>query len=143
MHTIGLKGDWILKEGEASEGITPGHLVEFGGSNDLQLQSTAAGVARRAFALENDLVGKGVDDAYVAGDTVRYGVFEQGAEVYAWLDGGENVAKGAQLVPAGDGSLAEVGSGEEASICAFAMEAVDNSGTSAGGAHKRIIVEVA
>lgn len=142
-NTIALKGGFIRKEGEASSAITPGHLVHFGGANDLEVQDTAGDPARCAFALENDLVGGGIDTAYAAGETVQYGVFEKGAEVYAFLDGGENVAKGAKLVPAGDGSLAAMGSGEEASIIAYALEAKDNSGTSAGGPQMRIKVEVA
>jgi hypothetical protein len=142
-HTIMLKGDFIRKEGEASAAITPGHLVEFGGSNDLQVHSSAAGVARKAFALENDLIGLGIDDDYASGDTVQYGVFSAGAEIYAWLDGGENASLGDALVSAGDGSLAVMASNEEFAVVAYALEAADNSGESAGGAQMRIQVEAA
>jgi hypothetical protein len=71
---------------------------------------------------------------------VQYGVFESGAEINAWLNYGENVAKGAALVSAGDGTLAAVGTGEDAAIIAYAMEAVDNS---SGGVDVRIEVEAA
>ena len=140
-NTIILKGGFVRKEGEASAGITPGHLVEFGGTNDLRVHASAAGVARKAFAIENDLVGDGIDDAYVVGDSVQYGVFESGAEIYAWLNYGESVSKGAALVSAGDGSLAAVGSEPETDVVvAFAMETKDNS---TGGVDVRIIVEAA
>jgi hypothetical protein len=143
-NTIALKGGFIRKEGEASAAITPGHLVEFGGANDLRVHSTSGGPARKAFALENDLIGDAIGDAYAAGATVQYGVFESGAEINAFLDGGENASKGDALVSAGDGSLrvqsTEV---EQDVIVAYAMEAKDNSAQSAGGTQLRIIVEAA
>jgi len=141
-NTINLKGGIIRKEAEAAAAIMPGHLVELDSSGLAQVQSSAGGVAQRAFALENDLIGGGIDDAYADSVTVQYGVFQRGAEVYAWLDGGENVGIGDLLVPAGDGSLAAVGTDEEYAICAIALEAVDNSAESAGGAQARITVEV-
>ena len=142
--TISLKGDFVQKEGEASEAITPGHLVEFGGANDLRKHATEAGPARKAFALENDLVGEGIDDAYASGDTVKYAVFLPGSEVNALLDGGENASKGSQLMSSGDGSLKVVETeAQQDSIIAWAIEAKDNSATSAGGAQVRIKVEVA
>lgn len=145
-RTIALKGEFIRKEGEASGAITPGHLVEFGGANDLQVQGTAGAFCRKAFAVENDLIGDGISDAYASGDTVQYGVFSAGTEVYALLAAGENVAKGAALVAAGDGSLqaaSAAASGESTPdeyVVAFAMEAVNNS---AASTQARIIVEVA
>ncbi len=143
-NTISLKGDFVQKEGEASEAITPGHLVEFGGTNDLRKHATEAGPARKAFALENDLVGEGIADAYVSGDTVKYGVFPNGSEVYALLDGGENTSIGSQLMSSGDGSLKVVETeAQQDSLIAWALEAVDNSATSSGGAQARIKVEVA
>jgi hypothetical protein len=139
-NTIMLKGRYILKEAEAAAAITPGHLVEVTSAGLVQVQSGANEKCQLAFAFENDLIGRGIDDAYSVSETVRYGVVERGAEVYAWLDGGENVAIGAFLAPAGDGSLVET-TGGDASACAIALAAVDNSATTAGGAHKRIQVE--
>ena len=137
--TIALKGGFIRKEGEASSAITPGHLVEFGGINDLQVHSAAAGPARKAFALENDLVGRGIDDAYAAGETVQYGVFEQGAEVLAILAIGQTIAKGDKLVSNANGQLKEYGTEvEQDSIVGWAMEAVTTTSAVA-----RITIEVA
>jgi len=137
--TIALKGGFIRKEGEASAAITPGYLVEFGGANDLQAHATAGGSARKAFALENDLIGKGVDDAYAAGETVQYGVFEQGAEVMATLAVSQTIAKGDRLVSNGNGQLREIGTEpEQDSIVGWAMEAVTTTSATA-----RITVEVA
>lgn len=138
-HTIALKGEHIRKEGEASAAITPGHLVAFGGAKDLVVHASAAGQARKAFALENDLVGLGIDDAYALGEMVQYGVFCPGSEVYAFLAAGENASKGSKLVSAGNGALAVMGSGEADGLVAFALEAKNNTGSTA----VRIKVEVA
>jgi len=139
MNTIAVKGDYIRKEGEASGAITPGHLIEWGGSQDVQVHSSAAGIARKAFAVENDLIGRDITDAYAQGETVQYGVFPPGAEVYAFLAGGETVSKGDALVSAGDGTLAAMASGEEGSVVAFAAEDLANSASAAA----RLLVEVA
>lgn len=149
------RGRWIEEnDEEASEVITPGELLETGGSNDLQLHSTADGNARKAFALPPigvEASGKSIDEDYASGDTVRVGVPERGALVYAWLDAGENVAKGAALSSAGNGALkaeaitvdptaTTAESVQADALVAYAAEAVDNSG---GTAPVRILVEVA
>ena len=137
--TIALKGGFIRKEGQASAAITPGHLVEFGGSHDLQVHSTAAGPARKAFALENDLIGDGVDTAYAAHQVVQYGVFERGAEVSAILATSQTIAKGDKLVSNGNGQLKEYGTEvEQDSIVGWAMEAVTTTSAVA-----RLTIEVA
>lgn len=137
--TVALLGGFIRKEGEASGAITPGHLVEFGGANDLQVHSTAAGPARKAFALENDLIGAGIDDAYASGTTVQYGVFERGAEVSAILATSQTIAKGDKLVSNGNGQVKEYGTEvEQDSIVGWAMEAVTTT-----SAAKRLTIEVA
>lgn len=134
-NTIALKGDYIRKEGEASSAITPGDLVEFGGSADLRPHSTVGTQARRAFALENDLIGKGIDDAYAAGDAVQYGVFVPGAEVRARLAAGETCTKGDALESAGNGRLQVSSTPVEGSIVGYAMETVSVAGS-------RVTVEV-
>lgn len=126
--TIALKGDFIRKEGEASAAITPGDLIEFGGSADVRVHATVGGQARRAFALENDLIGKGIDDAYAAGDLVQYGVFVPGAEVYARLAAGETCSKGDALESAGNGRLQVSSTPVEGSIVAWALEAQASAG---------------
>lgn len=146
-NTIILLGQGCRKEGIASSAITPGHLVAFGGANDLQVHSTAAGNARKAFAVENDLIGNGIDDAYAAGDQVQYNVFRPGDEVYALVaDGAPAISKNDALESAGDGTLRKITPGSSATsaridgIIGYALEAVDNSG---GSSAARIRIEVA
>ena len=146
-NTIILYGQGCRKEGIASEAITPGHLVEFGGSNDLQKHGTAAGNARKAFAVENDLIGDGINDAYATGEQVQYNVFQSGDEVYALVaDGATAITKGAGVESAGDGTVRITSTSSATSdlerdgIVGYALEAVDNSG---GGSAVRIRIEVA
>lgn len=134
--TISLKAPGVRDEGAASEAITPGHLVEFGGSNDYQKHGSAGGDAMPTFALENDVVGDDIDTDYATSEQMQVETFHSGAEVYAWLAGGENVSKGVFLESAGDGTLQQVGtassSGANAPVIAQALEAVNISGTSVG-----------
>ena len=105
MNTIVFKGDFIRKEGVADEAITPGHLVERGGTYDFQKHSTAGGPAAPSFALENDLVGDGIDTAYASDDTVQVAYCPCGAEVYAYLTTSQVIVKGDYLVSNGAGLL--------------------------------------
>lgn len=130
-QTIGLKGEFIRKEVPATGVITPGMQVSILGA--------AGGGLRKAFALENDLVGRSISDDYAIGEVVQVGLFPQGSEVLALLGAGENAAKGSPLVSDGDGTLAVAGSGEEGEVIAFALEAINNT---AGSAPARIVVEV-
>lgn len=134
-NTVILKCNGVRKEGAASEAITPGALVEFGGANDLRNHATAAGNARKAFAIENDLVGDGIDVAYATGERVQYEVFHAGAEVYALVAAGAAaITKGAALESAGDGTVriqaaaAATSQAQRDSVVGYALEAVDNSG---------------
>lgn len=147
-NTIAIKGMPFVKEGQAATVITPGDLIEIrSGTNAVGVHSTAAPTneTQRAFALENEVwsgvgpTSKGIDDTYAIGDTVKYGVFAPGQEVYAWLknDVNANVTRGGLLMSTGDGKLTgRTGAGVEA--VAVALETINNS---AGGAPVRIRVE--
>lgn len=103
---IKLKGDGIQKEALANAaGIKPGHLVELMSTGKLRVHATAGAQCQRGFALENNLIGDGIDDAYASGDNVIYEVFPPGCEVNAFIDVGENITKGDLLISSGDGSL--------------------------------------
>lgn len=139
--TIAISGEMHRKEGVTDEAVTPGHLLEFGGSNDLQKHSTAGGNAAAMFAMENDLVGDGISDAYAAGETVQYGIFQPGAIVYALLSSGENVAKGADLESNGDGTLqAHSVSADSQPVNAVICRAAE--AVNASGGDTRIKVEI-
>lgn len=143
--TIILTGDGCQrKEGIASEAITPGHVIEFGGSNDVQKHSNDGGNVAPIFAIENDIAGDGIDVAYASGDQVLYYHAQRGDVIYAYLADGENASKGDYLSSNGDGTLkvhadpAAASNGTlsaseslpAAPLVGFANEAVDLSASS-------------
>lgn len=137
-NTILLKGEVVRKEGVTDEAVTPGELVERGGSNDYQAATSGnQGTAVRAFALENDLVGDTISDDYDSGDTMQIGYPEPGAEINALLAYGENVSVGAALESDGNGNLQAHSSNR---LIGWALEAVNNTTTSGA---VRIEIEVA
>lgn len=103
--TILLKGDPLRKEREANAGITPGDLIEVMSTGKVREHATAGGNAQRAFAIEDDLQGKEIGDAYVATDRVQYLVCRRGDEIMARLKASQNVVIGDFLESAGDGTL--------------------------------------
>jgi len=151
-----LLGEYIGKEGIANATITPGMLIERMSTGKLRAHATAGANAQKLFARENDLSGGTINTNYAADSRVLAMIPERGAEVYAILHDGENVAIGDALVSAGNGKLkkyvAEVDLNHAGSadftvhtdqIVAYAMEAVNLSGSSDADPSDRIIVEIA
>lgn len=143
-----LDGTYVEKEAPANAAITPGHLVEFTGATNVRKHGTAAGNARKAFALQPYAAsGASIDTDYAAGETVRYAVCPRGTLVNALVAAAATaITKGAILESAGDGTLriasadAATDTAQRDSVVGYAMEAVDNS---AGATVVRIKVEVA
>jgi hypothetical protein len=149
-NTIKLKkyGD-IIEEYEAAAVITPGNLVELYSANKVRNHSTAGGNAKAMFALEDELQGKGIEDAYAAGDRVQVWVAQRGEIVYARLSDGESVTLGDFLESAGNGCLrkhtayALAGSEEETiyshPIVGQVLETQDLSDLSDGGGESSLV----
>lgn len=154
-----------IAEYEAEAAITPGMLIELTSSETVQAHSTAGGNAVPiAFALEDELQGKGIDEAYADGDRVQCWIPYRGDAVYAILaDDSAAVSIGDLLESNGDGYLtkhvADVESFESAEtgsitvlpnqIIGIAIEALDLSDSSGAessgslGYNKRIKVVIA
>ena len=116
----------MVEEITAAATVTPGYLLELTSAGKVQHHSTAGGRAVPMFALEDELQGKGISDNYSANDPVQVWIPYRGDIVYAMLKSGENVAIGARLESAGDGTLRALTSGGEP--VAEAIEAVNASG---------------
>lgn len=144
-RTILLKGDGVYKEAAAGGAITPGHLITYETDGEVAVHAGAALNAFPMFALENDVVGKGIADAYATGDRCYFVVPQRGAEVAALVKHGEPaIVIGDLLESNGDGTLTKttaptVAIGNVRHIVARALEAVDNSG---GSVPVRIKVEI-
>jgi len=104
VKTIVLKGNDLVirKESIALGTITPGMLIERA-TGGVQAHAGAAKSAQTMFAVENEVVGKGITDNYATSDTVLFGVFPPGTEIYAVVSG--SVALGEFLESDGAGGL--------------------------------------
>jgi len=137
-RTIRLKGVGRRIERPAQGTIKPGALVALSRTDGFIAHPSAGNKTTAMFALENELLGLGIDDNYASGDLVQVEHFTQGDWVLAYLAAGASkVWEGDFLESAGDGSVRLVGADyqEGASAVLQAMETVDNSG---GGSIARI-----
>ena len=144
----GIGGEPQVKErlSAAGSAIKPGYLIEEVGG-EVQEHSTAAANAQKLFALTNPITGGTIDTAYGAAQTVRYGAFKTGQEVYVLLAAAATaVIDGSVLESAGDGTVrlasadAATDTAQRDAIVGYAIEAVDNS---AGGSEARLRMRVA
>lgn len=108
-NTIFLGGDRTqIGDLAASEVITPGHLVDrFNSAGVIRWRkhATASIAVAPAFATEQAMMNKGVDDNYAAGDLMEVSVMHKGASVWALIASGQNIVAGNKLESAGDGTL--------------------------------------
>jgi hypothetical protein len=132
-----------FEEYEANAALSPGMLVEVMSTGKLRKHATEGGNAVPMFAMEDSLQGKGITDAYVAGDRVKVWIPQRGDEVYAQLEDEQNVSVGDFLESNGAGFLQKSTAVEISSqaadivyplqIVAVVLEALDLSGLSAAG----------
>ena len=127
----------------ASAAITPGMVVEQMSTDFIRAHSTEDGNCLPMIALEDELQGKIISEAYAQNDPVQVWIPARGDEFYGILASGESVAKAAFLVSNGDGKLkalpvlASTGDVFTTQIIGVATEAIN-----AALADARIIVRV-
>jgi len=127
-NQVHLVGDFRREELKAAAAVSPGNLLEITSAGKFQKHSTAGGACLRIFAEIDALQGETLDDDYSTDDLVSANVEVPGNEVQAFLKAGENVAIGAELESAGDGTLQALTTGK---VVAVAREAEDLSGSGA------------
>lgn len=134
----------IVEEYTANAAITPGMLIEPMSTGKVRAHATAEGNVIPMFALENELEGQDIDDAYAADDKVQCWIPQRGEEVYAIIADGYDIDIGDWLASNGDGYLREHSAETESwgvseggsvtvyplQIVAQALEAVDTGGSS-------------
>ena len=131
----------IVNEYAAAAAIIPGELIELIAAGTVRAHATEGGNVLPMFALESELEGNGIDDAYAAGDKVQCQVTVRGEEVYAILEDENIVTIGDFLESNGAGELQlhvpDPGSGGEVEyahpLVGIALEALDLT-TSSGEA---------
>lgn len=99
----------VIDEFEAGGAITPGMLLVEGSAGTVVAHATADGAAEKLFALEDELQGKTISDAYASGDPVQCWFAGRGDVVNAILTTSQTIAIGDQLVSNGDGALKAIG----------------------------------
>lgn len=135
--TIVLKGAEfaIQKEASAAAAISPGDLVVLTSAGAVTPHNVAGHVATPAFAVEDALQGKTIEQQYAIADQVRYRVLPAGTEVNAFLAAGQSVARSALLMSNGAGAFTAAG----ASVALVrTLESLDNT----SGPKSRIKVAV-
>lgn len=109
MNTIKVKKySDVIEEYTASGAITPGMLLELTSAGEVKAHSKAGQNVFKMFALEDELQGKGINDAYVSGSKVQAWIPYRGDEVLALLADGENVVVGDYLESDGFGRLRKI-----------------------------------
>ncbi len=98
----------VQEEFAAAAGINPGNLVELNAAGNIQKHSGAGKTALTAFAIEDELQGKGITDAYVTGDRVQVWIAQRGDIVLCTVKTGENIVTGDFVESNGDGTLKKV-----------------------------------
>lgn len=128
----------VVNEGVADGAITPGMLLEISGAGTnghakYKAHASAEAAAGPFFALEDELQGKDITEAYVDGTPVQVWVAQPGEEVYAILATSQAITVGALLSSHGDGTLQAFDgtTPADAQIVGVALEAVTTTSSTA------------
>ena len=106
IKTIIVSGAPVIEEALANEAITPGELIEWtpnASFRRLRAHATATGAAAPMFALENELIGDEIGEAYASGETVRFATFPKGSIVLARIEANVTLEPGDWLESNGSG----------------------------------------
>lgn len=90
-RTIRIQTDARVKEALAGGAITPGMLVAYTSTGTVVVHPSSGADAAKMFAMEDDLQGKSITDAYASGNNVRFFAAQRGDLVFAYLASGQNV----------------------------------------------------
>lgn len=108
-ETILLRGEPNRKERDAGGTIIPGHLLQLDADGDVVVHPTAEGViGPRWFAVENDIAGDDIDDAYASGEVCQIQSARPGEEINAILAVSQTIGIGDLLISAGNGQVTEL-----------------------------------
>jgi hypothetical protein len=145
----------VRDEDYANAAITPGHFIYRLSTDKVAVHASAGqNIAPKMVAIEDELQGKTIDQAYAADDMVQYAVCSPGDWVNALVaDGAAAIVKGDAVESAGDGTVqkhaADIhdsdtgGSIYTEQIIGIAREAIDVSGSSlADPSSFRVLIEI-
>lgn len=120
--------------------IKPGMLIDQVTAGTFQPHGSAGGAGECLIAIEDALIGEGVDDARTAGMLIRYIKPKPGDEVYVRIPpSAAAIVIGDELVSNGDGKFKKT-AGSSNVVFGSAREAYDNSANAASDAWIRMRV---
>lgn len=135
----------IELEAVANAAIIPGSCVEYISTGKVQKCATASGKFAYLVALEDELQGKGIDDAYAAGDQVKIWVAGRGDIANLLLQDEQTVVIGDYIEMFGEGRVRKYTSGVAIGIAVNAVDLStypEGSESSAGGAYYNPRIQV-
>lgn len=130
----------VIIEQFAAAGITPGHILELTSTDKYCRKHSGGGeaVAPVLVALEDELQGGSIDDAYTQDQPVQVWVGVSGEVFLGILATDQDVNRGDHLESNGDGTLRKYtpadseATGHQSSIVGVALESVDTTGSLEG-----------
>ena len=138
----------VRLEVKASEILSPGHLLERTSTADDVKKNDATGLAGGVMvALENELEGQSISDAYANNDIVQAAVLHSGDRFVGRLANGQNASIGDKLTGAANGEVTAFlpdssGITLEGRALFSAIEAVNMSDSSGADPDGLIVLEV-
>lgn len=97
----------IKREGKAGGAITPGMLLNIRNPAAIVAHNEAGQECQVAVAVEYDLTGRNITQAYALNDQVMYHVLPDGDRFYGIIAASQNIAIGDLLTSNGAGQLVE------------------------------------
>lgn len=137
-HTVKIKKySDVIEEFVANATLYPGMLIELISTGKVQKHASEDGNVFPMFALEDEMQGKGIVDAYAAADVVQCWIPYRGDIVYGLLEDGQSVLIGDELTSAGNGYLKKYVPTDDSTfvqhplqIVGWAAETLDLTGSS-------------
>ena len=125
MNTIKIKRylDIVEERPCGSTAITPGMLVELEAGGTVKPHASADADVEKAFALEDELQGRGIATNYTEGDPVQIWFANAGEVVYGIMDSGVTPAVGSFVQSNGDGKLKAAADGTTIGVVLEAKDA--------------------
>lgn len=127
IHLLSSGGEPRTEEGTTGAAITPGMLLKKNAAGSYIPHNVAGGASERAYALEDALQGKTIDDHYASGTRLSFVLADDGDVIYGLLAAGEEVTEADYLSSNGDGTLKRATGTDK--VVAAPCESVDNADT--------------
>lgn len=127
----------IFKEAIATGNITPGMVISSDTNGKVVARPAATKVHPLKVAINNEIMGVGIDTDYVANDTVLHAIVPSGGEFYGLTNAGAVAIAVGDLLKVVNGLLQTIAADEELLAVAVAKQAV----TQASGVSQRIVAE--